>query len=169
MIREYVNEHPSLAVVSVLAAPVLILCIFWHGAAARHSAARALVQGWYTDDDGKSWYADDKWLIPPFDHNGKTAVRAYVFSYKDAGGEHEFVGYMERYAPLAKQALEQAREELKTTKEPPQAGLYERVSATGIELKKPGASAWINVRDPHAAAVRALNCPPGSTVQQVLP
>ena len=99
--------------------------MIWRGGAQRNEVTRTLTQSWYTDDDGKTWYADDKSLSPPIDHNGKTAVRAYVFSCD--GGKHEFVGYLERYTPDARQAIEQARSKVRAEKIPPPPGLYESI------------------------------------------
>jgi hypothetical protein len=167
MVRTYLNEHPLVAAGFTLAAPVLILYVIWHGGGTRNSVTRSLNEAWYTDDDGKTWYADDKSLMPPVDHNGKTAVRAYVFSFD--GGKDEFVGYLERYTPEARQALEQARAEVITEKIPPPALLYSQIQMSGIELKRPGESNWINVRDPEAAAIRKLNPPAGASVEEILP
>jgi hypothetical protein len=167
MLRDYLNEHPLVTMLFALAAPVLILCVIWHGAGERNATTRSLMQAWYTDDDGKTWYTDDKSLSPPFDHNGKTSVRAYIFSCD--GGKNEFVGYLQRYTPEAKQAIEQAREQVRTEKVPPPAGLFEDIQKSGIELKRPGESTWVNVRSPQAEAIRKVKCPTGGNVQEVSP
>src|SRR5579862_9516141 len=35
-------------------------------------------QVYYSDDDGVTWFSDSPSLIPPFDHNGKEAVRCFL-------------------------------------------------------------------------------------------
>ena len=35
--------------------------------------------GYFSDDDGKTYFQDDASKIAPFDHNGKQAVSAYLF------------------------------------------------------------------------------------------
>jgi len=52
---------------------------------------------WYTIDDGATYFADSKARTPPFDHQGKPAVIAHVFTC--SGGKTKFVAYLERYTP----------------------------------------------------------------------
>src|SRR5271165_3819230 len=99
MVREYVNEHPLVSGGMALLGTMLIFFLIWRGATQSNDVTRALTQAWYTDDDGKTWYSGDKSRNPPFDHNGKTAVRAFVF--KCDADNREFVGYLERYTPQA--------------------------------------------------------------------
>jgi hypothetical protein len=167
MLREYFNEHPLTAVAFSLAVLVIILFVMWYDASRPNALTRRLTLSWYTDDDGKTWFSDKKSLSPPFDHNGKTAVRAYLFSCD--GGKTEFVAYLERYSSDAKQAIEQAREKVLTDKTPPPPGLYERIEKNGLELKKPGDSEWADVRSPEAAAIRKVNCPAGGSLQEITP
>ena len=61
-----------------------------------------LSQVFFTDDDGKTWFPDDAKRVPPFDRNGKPAVRAHVYK---CGGK-TFVNHMERYTPEAKKKVE---------------------------------------------------------------
>jgi hypothetical protein len=61
-------------------------------------------KAFFTTDDGKSFFVDRFDRVPPFRKDGKTAVRAQVFSCDD--GRTKFVGYLEMYAPLDKAALE---------------------------------------------------------------
>src|SRR5215469_441335 len=65
-----------------------------------------LAQAYYTDDDGATWFADSAYKVAPFDHNGKTAVIAEVYSY-DGGGK-KFCAYVAKYTPDAKKKLESA-------------------------------------------------------------
>ncbi len=41
----------------------------------------------YSDDDGKTWFADSVYRVAPFDHNGKTAVAAQIYTYEDGRKE----------------------------------------------------------------------------------
>ena len=90
MLRDYLNEHPLVTMLFALAAPVLILCVIWHGAGESNATTRSLMQAWYTDDDGKTWYTDDKSLSPPFDHNGFL----YVYPYRLRWTELEFLHFL---------------------------------------------------------------------------
>src|SRR6478609_8126910 len=95
-----------------------IVAILFHmrggGGAGGASAARG--RQFFTVDDGKTWFADDATKLPPFDKDGKQAVRAYV--YRTAKGK-EFVNHLERFTANAKQAIEQAGKSGGSTRGPP--------------------------------------------------
>src|SRR5438477_7566485 len=59
------------------------------------------MQAYFSIDDGQSYFEAPADSLPPFDHNGKPAIRAYVFK---CDGK-KFVGYLERYRPEARQAM----------------------------------------------------------------
>jgi hypothetical protein len=63
-------------------------------------------RAFYTDDDGQTWFTDSKYLIAPFDHSGKTAVKAVILSYDH--GNKTFCAYLQRYSADAKKRLEAA-------------------------------------------------------------
>lgn len=56
---------------------------------------------YYTDDNGKTFFKDDVNKIPPFDHNGKQALRCDVF---EAGGK-QFVGLVYRFTEAGKRDM----------------------------------------------------------------
>jgi hypothetical protein len=167
MLRESMQAHRGIFGTSAAIAMVLIAVVYWRWSTRPNDVTRALTLAWYTTDDGKTWYSDEKSLAPPFDRDGKTSVRAFVFTCD--GDKHEFVGYLERYTAQAKQAIEDSRTAVKTEKIPPPAGLFDSVARTGIEVKRPGDSTWINVSSPQAAAIRKVACPQGQTLQPVYP
>lgn len=163
--RSYVEEHPLVAIVAMVVMLGLAGVSIWYTTFDASRTSAAMLRGWFSDDDGHSWFAGDQRMLPPFDHDGKQACRAYVFTCD--GGKTKFVAYLERYTPSAKSSLEKAREEAK--KGPPIAGLYERLEATGVEVKKPGDADWVNVKDPKAASIRKVACPSGAAAEPVLP
>jgi hypothetical protein len=55
----------------------------------------------YSDDDGSTYFADNIFHFPPFDHQGKTAYRARVYSASSGA----FVGFLERYTPQTRNML----------------------------------------------------------------
>jgi hypothetical protein len=65
------------------------------------------VKAWYCTEEGGDLYADDAALVPPFQKNGKTFYRAYV--YKCPNGE-QWVNHIEMYPADAKQKMDQIRE-----------------------------------------------------------
>jgi hypothetical protein len=110
----------------------------------------------YTDDDGQTYFEDSIFKFPPFNHNGKTAVRALVYS---SDGQ-TFVGYMQRYTPTAQKLLQDAYDHLA-------GGNADRVEITmngrdmsygGSEMKLPGANnKWMPAGKFSESMVKAPN------------
>ena len=109
-------------------------------------------RAFYSADDGATWFADDATRIPPFDHNGKQAVRARV--YRCDG--KTFVNHLERYTPEARKRLEQAYARAKSESDvmPPE--------ASGLEVKLPGEGNWVSATDRSAAKILAPRCASGN-------
>jgi hypothetical protein len=151
-IREQINRHQrtSIAVSACVVIMVVALISF-------ENVGSGLPKqlNFYTTDDGATLFTDDWRKVPPFDHDGQQAVRAFVFSCD--GGQHQFVQYLEKYSDAAKQQIEasQSRDQL-------QMGL----------IKKPNAKQWIAESDPRAAGIIKPQCPDGNssgTYRQVFP
>jgi hypothetical protein len=135
-IREWINKNQSLAGGAVVV--LVVGAIGWatyQYLANRRTISTKLPDAYFTIDDGKTYFAASTANIPPFDHQGKQAVRAYVFDCKGT----KFVGYLERYKPEARQA----KLDKKAT---PATQIY------GRELKRPGDAAWVNSGDQSAVA-----------------
>jgi hypothetical protein len=100
---------------------------------------------YFTDDDGQTWFLDSVYQPSPFEHDGKTAVRAMIYSY-DNGGK-TFCAYLMRYTTQAKKRLDDAIAE--AIKEGKSAGSIElftdrELNTTGVEVKLPGPGhSWI--------------------------
>jgi hypothetical protein len=135
-LREWLNKNQAVATIVVV---VLVLAAValagYQYLSNRRGISTTLPDAYFTVDDGKTYFAASTANIPPFDHEGKQAVRAYVF---DCGGKR-FVGYLERYKPEARQA----KLDKKAT---PATQIY------GRELKRPGDSTWVNSGDQAAVA-----------------
>ncbi len=121
------------------------------------SGARA----WYTSDGGKTWFADARGKLTPFDHHGESAYRCYVYSCN--GGKTMFVGYLERFTPESRQQLEA----IMSAKTAPQPDVIERLLTAGVEIALPNSQDWIKATDPRAAWVRNPKCPDGSQQRPV--
>ena len=128
-------------------------------------------QAFYTNDDGKTLFVAPSDSLPPFDHGGKPAVRAYV--YKCSG--QQFVGYLERYTDEAKRMVRELDEAVKNAKpggQPP-ANLGQLVNARrfGREVKRPGDKNWVSVGSREGGRAIDVQCPPGivGTPELVLP
>src|SRR3954470_798778 len=88
----------------ILVVVILFALVWWGGAAGLGSGKTRGAQSWFTADDGKTWFADDLNKLPPFEKNGRTVSRVYLFSCD--GGKTVFVGYLERFTPEGKRALQ---------------------------------------------------------------
>lgn len=128
-----------------------------------------LSRAFYSDDDGKTWFADSAFRVAPFDHNGKTAVVAHVYSYAD--GKKTFCGYLAQFTPEAKSKLEAAIAEAQKQGKPPgSVALYadQNFMKNGVVVKKPGDATWLAYTDPKAMAIFTIQSPDGSTVDDHL-
>lgn len=146
--REYMNQHPKVAVgggiaIAVLAVGLIVVEVM----AGRHRYPSGEPVSYYTDDDGKSFFPDSADRIPPFDHNGQPAVTAYVF---ECGGQ-KFVGYMERYSAKWHDYVVAH-------------GVTGDVMRYGRELKRPGDAKWMPSGDlQKEAQLEDIKCPSGGS------
>lgn len=165
-IRQTLNENPKLGVGVGIGVLVLALAlIIYELMPSRTGPTNLGQQFWYTDDDGKTWFADDSNKLPPYkDSKGKEAVRAFVYRCNSGTA---FCAYLQRYTPEGKQKIEQ----LKKT------GGSIRSLSGGMslltEVKKPGGK-WVHygTGDSHEYFdVTRVQCPDGSTngLEVVLP
>ena len=149
-IRESLNEKPAITTGVTIGIIVLALAImiyqFTGGSAGASSTAGKV---FFSDDDGKTFFPDDSSKVPPCDHNGKQAVRAYVFSCNGT----KSVVYLERYTPEAKRRKEAA---LTSPKSP--VPVADALLMTGVEIKAPGERDWIKQTDPRAGKIMQPKC-----------
>jgi hypothetical protein len=165
-IRETLKEKPSvgiaIAAIFVLLTAVITVARFWP------TKTADLSQSYYSDDDGQTWFADSAFRVPPFDHNGKTAFGAQIFSYAD--GKKQFCAYLVQYTPDAKKKMEAALADAARKGEAPGSiTLYQDRTFTknGLRVKKPGAgNSWMSYGDPKANEVFTIKSPDGSPVDQ---
>jgi hypothetical protein len=152
--REWFNENPratgAIVGVIVLAAVAGVVA---QVLANRRTFPTGLPNAYYTVDDGKTFFTANMENVPPFDHHGKPAVRAYVYECK---GQRS-VGYVERYNAEAHKEMIEKRATVKT-------------QISGRELKKPGSATWVKSDDHRAVApVVEVRCADGSRGEPVEP
>src|SRR3954447_9005718 len=115
-IREKVREKPALS------GGIALLLVAGAVAYAVRAVmpSTAYMQAYFTTDDGQSLFAASMDLQAPFDHHGKPAVRAWVFSCD--GGNTRFIAYLERCtaAGMQRMAKERAAYDAGKTHRPPQ-------------------------------------------------
>jgi hypothetical protein len=123
---------------------------------------------YYSDDDGQSWFSADISNVAPFDHNGKIAVIAQIFTYDD--GSKKYCAYLAKFAPDAKKRLEAAIADAKAKGQPANevSLLHDPFFMRSNTLVKlPGEkNPWIAYTDPATVQVFSLHSPDGSAVDQ---
>jgi hypothetical protein len=125
---------------------------------------------YFSDDDGKSWFLDDADNVPPFDHDGKQAVRATIYSYDN--GSKKFCGCLMQFGPKAHKAIEAAIAKGATADPPlsPQAIMFGQDFAGAQEIKKPDSDErWRSPSDPKAIDALRVQSPDGSPIDLVVP
>jgi hypothetical protein len=165
-IRETLNDNPRLTTGVTVGIIVVVLgIIFWsmRGSAPAGAGTKASNQAFFSDDDGKTYFADDAKKLPPFDHNGKEAVLARVYR---CGGK-PFVNHLERYTPDAKTQAEATIAKNNGASNDPT--LLEAIRPTGYEVKAPGQKEWIKFGDPRAGEVQRPKCDKPDELEVVSP
>ena len=153
------NKKQTLAIVGVVLIVVSAALIIYQVRSA--GGSKPVTKAFYTVDDGQNWFADSSERLPPFDHEGKQAVRAYVFRY---GSGKPFVGYLERFTENAKKQLEKIP--APSSQSPDKAPSFEQqsfvnqIKAAGSEIKKPGGNRWYSSQNAPAEAI-AMPIPEG--------
>jgi hypothetical protein len=151
-VRQWLNEHRGFTTGLVGAAVAIAVgLIVMQVLASRRTITTKLPDAYFTIDDGKTFFTANTTNIPPFDYQGKPAVRAYVFQ---CTGGKPFVGYVERYLPDARKAILENRATPAT-------------QIKGREVKKPGDTKWVR-SDDFAGVVKVteISCPDGKSVPE---
>ena len=126
----------------------------------------------YTVDDGQTWFLDSIYKTPPFDQDGKTAVRALVYSYNN--GHKTFCPVVERYDSDMKKRLDDAVAQANRDSKPLSSiALFgSRELLSGMEVKQAGPGHnWVSRNNvPEATKIfSAVQAPDGSDVDAVVP
>lgn len=127
-----------------------------------------LQKAFFTHDDGKTWFAASAYSVAPFEHDGKEAVQAMVFSY--AKGSKQFCAYLTKFTPEGKKRIEEEYAKAKAAGKPPEsvALLRDRKFIQSVTLvKAPGAKEWMPMNDPKVETVLTIRSPDGSEHDQV--
>lgn len=156
-IREKMNDNQNATIVVTSIIIVLTLAfIFYRTLGSSEPPVVLSEKGWFTTDDGATWFVDDLKKIPPFKtSDGKIAVRAFLFK---CGDGKPFVGYLQAYTAAAKRQLEGGGD---ATDADPYGGDGAAAIYSGVQVKKPGAREWLLAHLPVAGDVRIVDCPNG--------
>lgn len=158
-LREHLEKNPAIGI--AFAASAVLAVIVIGVAQSRPPVAERRPGVYYTNDDGKSLFTDELGKPTPFDHQGRPAVRAYVFS--PDGGKTRIVGYLEKHAPaLREQLIAAGTDKLK------QGNALFAAGPAGVFIKRPGDANWVSSEDPAAQAIRVVKSPDGRPLEAVL-
>ena len=148
-LRQRLNEKSGLTTTITLAVTVLAVAyLVWQVTASDPAIAPRM--GFYTDDDGKTFFEAPVETLPPFDHEGKQAVRAFVFTCDE--GTTTFIGYMERYTSDVHAKVNAAGSVQ---------NVPDSVFAAGAEIKRPGDTSWVKRYSPEGLKAAQVQCPDG--------
>ena len=166
-VREEIDKHPKtvagVALIVVAVALTVLVYSLWP------TTQQAISKAYYTDDDGATWFVDTIDHVPPFDHDGKIAVRVNLYTCDES--KTSFVGYLERNTPAAKKKLEAEFAAAKAQGKPiTGVSFTPDIFVSGTEIKKPGKGAWM-LRSNYPASYKVMDVqfPNGGTVDSVFP
>lgn len=156
-VRETLNKQPAITTGATIGI-ILIALIFIIVQVSGQKHVKIPTKSYFTVDDGASYYTDDISLIPPYDHDGKQAVRADVYQCPSGG---KFVAYLERYTADTKKVIEASR-----ASGGDDFGRSAEAMARGLEVKAPltGDQGWVSTTLPAASKIIGVTCPDGSNM-----
>jgi hypothetical protein len=157
------NENPRLA--TGLTVGLILLAVILIGWQLLPGGDSSTPRGkvYFTDDDGKTFFADDPWNIPPFKHNGKEAVRAHV--YRCGPNGKLFVGWMEKYTEESRARLQKFFDDPKNHSV--SLGAFDDAQK---QLKRPGADEkWLKWLFIYVEKARNIRCSGGEQPEEMLP
>lgn len=152
-LREAINRNPAVSavVIGLLLLAFAGYALQW-GLSDRLDPLAGSGRAFYSIDDGKTFFTASSDLIAPFQHEGKQAVQAMV--YTADGGKTRFVGYLMRFTPRGAEQLKAMRAKSESGR-PTLPGLDLELQKN-TEVKRPGDGAWVRLSD-IAAAGRIMN------------
>jgi hypothetical protein len=145
------------AAVVVLALAIVVYQFMGSSGGETYTEARKF----FSVDDGATYFADDGKKVAPFQHEGKEAVEAIVYSCD--GGATKQVLYLVKFTPGAKPLMEKANAG-------DQAQDVDLLLTTGRQVKKPGMKEWVKIDHPNSGLITEPKCPGGlENAKAILP
>ncbi|MGD1276353.1 MAG: hypothetical protein ABR964_03915 [Tepidisphaeraceae bacterium] len=147
-IRETLNKNPAITTAGTIVIILIALgVITWE--MLPKSPVKIMSGMYYTDDDGQSTFVDLMNKNPPFDHGGKSAMLAAVFS---CNGGKQWVAYVQKYT-----------DDMKATLDDPN---HSEISSSDLEsnmlVKKPGDTEWLTLSSTKGRELTNVKCPDGT-------
>ena len=154
-LRQTLNENP--VVTSAIIGVITLAALFFAFKSACGSRTTGGTPGadkaFFTFDEGKTWFVDDKSNLPPYTKDGKQALRARVYK---CGGK-EVVLLLEQYPASVKTEIE--------------AGSNPMLIAQALEVRRVGDKKWVSMQKNlmEYGKVTNVKCPDGSPAVHVDP
>jgi hypothetical protein len=171
-IREQLAKRSKLtAAISIVIALLGIGAVIY---SSREPRQVELANTYFSEDDGKTFFADRLENVLPFQKRATPAYRAIVCSC-EPGGDNRFVGYLARSTAQDVAAIEDAKEGVKAAEakyafndvhvseaQDALAAAY-KAANDNLEVKRPGASnKWVPASSPEGDdVVNHMRCPGG--------
>lgn len=150
-IRETINKKSAVSTIVAICAFVVIGVVIALELSGNNG--KPPTENYFTTDDGQTWFKDSSSKLPPFDHDGATAVRCYVFQGKNG----KFVGLLEKYSDNTLKQLTSSTGQARPTSIP-------------VMVKKPGEKGWQNIgADQEARILTQISGSPDSDIEIVMP
>jgi hypothetical protein len=154
-LREFLNEKRKYVTGLTIAIIAFFLVLIVIELVTSRRSIPSENKAFFTVDDGNTWFVDDANNVPPYDYNGKQAVRAIVFSY--SGGQ--FVGYLEEYPPKIHDELAAATTDAEREQYNPE---YE------VLCKPPNRGVWVKERSVRGHRVTDNPIPPNGDKNEIV-
>lgn len=162
-IRETIQQNSTLVAIAALVVAGGVLFYSYRSNTSGPPLASSKV--FATVDEGKTVFETEITNLPPFEYEGKTAYRVWMFTTD--GGKTRFPGYLERLTPEAKKRADAYYAARQSNPSGPRSAPY---GPADVEVKKPGASnPWVKSMSPEGAAVTSVAAPSGGEVDVVTP
>ena len=160
-VRAELHSKPALTMgLCVALALGAFFFLFYRVKGSGPSVHYTVLGDYYTADEGQT-YVPDVWaLIPPFDRDGKTWVRLYLFT---TDGKTPIMGYLEKYDPAVQAEL------LKMDEPRFQWARMNELGDRALLVKRPGDANWVAKESPEGAAIIAVSGPDGQPAKPLLP
>ena len=165
-VREAINKNPKTGL--ALFGVIVVLGLAFAISSLKSDTPTRVTKAFYSVDEGKTWFVDSADRIPPYDKDGKTAVRVKLFVCSN--DNKQFVGYLERYSSAYKTRLDAGVAAIAAGKTPVLSLNSQEVQMNGVEVKRPGDSTWAPATDMIAKSkVTKVSCPSGGVLDSVVP
>lgn len=155
-LREVLNQHPKSG--TVIAGVIVVVGLAAVVLNAGGSGPRPVSESraYFSVDDGKTWFADAASNPSPFNKDGKTAYRVFVWR---CGTSAPFVSHLFRNAGSSIGGDRSKAASNADERTPP------AMSGASIEVKRPGTGdrGWVRVDSAEGAAIVRPQSPDGNT------